>query len=279
MKIFKFLLVSAAVFCLSLSVAQAEVVTVTGYGADENSAINDAKRNAVSQVVGTVLKSQTEVQKLTLVMDAIKTRTQGYITHFEIINKNKDKDGVKVQAKVDVSSEPNSSLMKDVELVMSLNDPGIAVVVEYYGDDGGETFKKYPAMTAAAIREELIQRGFTHVLDSTNNAEYVILGKLTVNKSQAIKLPSWGSIGSDEYKKVDTGLSKTTATLDCKIKKIKTNEVIGEFHVSGDSMSASENDIQTPAVSKMASSAAQEVRKIFNREASKAFYDDTSISK
>ena len=262
MKIFKFLLVSAAVFCLSLSVAQAEVVTVTGYGADENSAINDAKRNAVSQVVGTVLKSQTEVQKLTLVMDAIKTRTQGYITHF-----------------VDVSSEPNSSLMKDVELVMSLNDPGIAVVVEYYGDDGGETFKKYPAMTAAAIREELIQRGFTHVLDSTNNAEYVILGKLTVNKSQAIKLPSWGSIGSDEYKKVDTGLSKTTATLDCKIKKIKTNEVIGEFHVSGDSMSASENDIQTPAVSKMASSAAQEVRKIFNREASKAFYDDTSISK
>ena len=43
-------------------------------------------------------------------------------------------------------------------------------------------------------------------------------------------------------------------------------------------MSASENDIQTPAVSKMASTAAKEVKKIFNREASKAFYqDDTNL--
>ena len=66
--------------------------------------------------------------------------------------------------------------------------------------------------------------------------------------------------------------------IDCKIKNAATNEVIGEFHAAGDNMSASENDIQTPAVSKMASTAAKEVKKIFNREASKAFYqDDTNL--
>ena len=257
--------------------ASAEFVTVIGYGVDEKSAINDAKRNAVEQVVGTVLKSVSKAEDLELVMDLIKTRTQGYVNHFEILSKTKDKNNVTIKAKVDVSSEPNSSLMKDVELVMALNDPKIVVAIDYYGDDDSETYKKYPTMTSAAIREELIKCGFTHVMDSSNNADYVIVGNLTVKKSQPIKLPNWASIGNDEYKTVDTGLSKTMATLDCKIKKLATNEIIGEFHVAGDSMSASENDIQTPAVSKMASKAAQEVKKMFNREASKAFYEDDTI--
>ena len=41
-------------------------------------------------------------------------------------------------------------------------------------------------------------------------------------------------------------------------------------------MSASENDIQTQAVSKMAEQAAQEVKKILSREASKVFYQSES---
>lgn len=252
----------------------AESVIVNGYGTDEQSAIIDAKCNAVEQVVGTILKSKSEAKDLELVMDSIKTRTQGYINHFEIISKNKEGDNVAIKAKVDVSSEPNSSLMNDVELVMSLNDPKIAVTIDYYADDGGENYKKYPVITAMAIREELIKHGFTHVMDSIDDVDYVIIGNLTVNKSQAIKLPNWANIGDNEYKKVDTGLSKTTATLDCKIKKVTTDEIIGEFHVSGDNMSSSDNEIQMGAVSKMALTATQEVRKIFNREASKAFFNE-----
>ncbi|MBR1395991.1 MAG: hypothetical protein IJ563_00450 [Selenomonadaceae bacterium] len=259
-------------FNLIASSVSAELVTVIGYGVDEQSAINDAKRNAVEQVVGTVLKSKSVTQDLELVTDIIQTRTQGYINHFEILSKTEESGNVTIKAKVDVSSEPSSSLMKDIELVMSLHDPKIAVVIDYYGDDNSVTYKKYPTMTSAAIREELLKCGFTHIMDSTSDVDYVIVGKLTVNKSQSIRLPNWSNIGSNEYDTVDTGLSKTTATLDCTIKKSSTNEIIGEFHVAGEDMSASENDIQTPAVSKMASNAAQEVRKIFNREASKAFY-------
>ena len=282
MKIFQWLImvtISAVIILNSFAdMAFAETVTVTGFGKDEKSAINNAKRQAVEQVVGLVLKSESEARDLKLILDVIKTRTQGYINHFEILSKNKSNGNVTIKAKVDVSSEPNSSLMKDVELVMSLNDPKISVLIDYYGDDGGETYKKYPAMTKAAIREELIKCGFTHVMDSTNEAEYIIIGHLTVNKSQAIKLPNWSSINDSDYKMNDTGLSKTTAMIDCKIKNAATNEVIGEFHAAGDNMSASENDIQTPAVSKMASTAAKEVKKIFNREASKAFYqDDTNL--
>ena len=267
------------IFLISVTTTvSAESVTVVGYGIDERSAINDAKRNAVEQVVGTVLKSKSEAQNLEFVMDVIKTRTHGYINRFEILSKTKDGENVEIKAKIDVSSEPSSSLMKDVELVMSLNDPKIAVVIDYYGDDGSEIYKKYPVMTTSAIREELIKCGFSHVMDSANDVDYIIVGNLTVKKTQPIKLPNWSNIGGDNYNTVDTGLSKTIATLDCKIKKRITNEVIGEFHAAGDSMSSSENDIQTQAVSKMALISAQEVKKVFNREASKAFYgEETSL--
>ena len=257
--------------------ANAEVVTVTGVGADETTAINDAKRNAVEQVVGTVLRSKSTMQELELVMDVVKTRTQGYVNSFEIISREKDGDNISIKANVDVSSEPNSALMKDVELVMSLNDPKMAVVVEYYDDNDSLILEQHKSMTKAAIREELTKIGFTHVLDSTLNAEYLIIGNLTVQKKQDIKLPDWMSIGNGgSMKKNETGLSKTTASLDCKIKRVATDEIIGEFRVSEQSMSASEDDIQTQAVSKMAKQAAKEVKSILNREASKVFYQSES---
>ena len=262
---------------LPIESANAEVVTVTGFGVDETSAINDAKRNAVEQVVGTVLKSISESQDMEFVMDIIKTRTQGYVNSFEIVSRKKDGDNISIKANVDVSSEPNSALMKDVELVMSLNDPRMAVVVEYYNDNDSSTLEQHKNMTKAAVREALTKSGFTHVLDSTTNAEYLIIGSLTVQKNQAIKLPDWASIGSGgAMKKNETGLSKTTASLDCKIKRAATDEIIGEFRVSEQSMSASEDDIQTQAVSKMAKQAAKEVKSILNREASKVFYQSES---
>ena len=270
-KKFTAMLMTSALLLLPAKSTLAEVVTVDGYGISETAAINDAKRNAVEQVVGTIIKSHSVAQNLELVMDAIDTRTQGYVNSFKIISKGQEGNNIKIQAQVDVSSEPSSSLMKDVELVMSLNDPRLGVVMEYYGDDGGETYKKYPTMTKAAIREELIKRGFSHIVDANGDVDYVIIGNMTVNKSKSVKLPNWNNISDSEFKTVDTGMAKTIATMDCKIKKYDTDELIGEFHVSGDEINASDNDIQSQAVLKMAANAAQEVRKLFNREASRVF--------
>ena len=154
---------------------------------------------------------------------------------------------------------------------MSLNDPRIRVELENYGDDGGEAFQKYPAMLKAQIREELIRRGFTHVVDGAGDADYIIDGQLTVGKAKAIRLPVWGDIGGAEFKTADTGLSKSTAALDCRIKKVSTDELIGEFHAQSGGNAAAGDDVSSQAVMQLASDAAQQVRKLFNREASKAF--------
>ena len=270
-KFFMSALMTVALMCGS---AQAQVVTVTGAGTSEAEAIKDAKRVAVEQVVGALVKSETNVQNYQLVMDTIKVRAQGYVNSFEILKKSKKGNLVTIEARADVSDAPDSALMKDVELVMNLNDPRMAVVIDYYGDDGSENFKKYPAMTTAAIREQLIKSGFTHVLDAPIDAEYIIVGNLTVNKNQAIRLPNWNKISEPEYQTLETGLSKTSATLDCKIKNVATNEIIGEFRVMGDAMSASENDIQTQAVAKMAADAAKKVREVLSRQAAKTFYNE-----
>ena len=154
---------------------------------------------------------------------------------------------------------------------MSLNDPRIRVELENYGDDGGEAFQKYPAMLKAQIREELIRRGFTHVVDGAGDADYIIDGQLTVGKAKAIRLPVWGDIGGAEFKTADTGLSKSTAALDCRIKKASTDELIGEFHAQSSSNPTAGDDAGSQAVLNLAADAAQQVRNLFNREASKAF--------
>lgn len=266
----KFLIATAMLIFMNTS-ASAQIVTVQGSGVSESAAIKNAKRIAVEQVIGTRIKSNSLMIDSELVFDAVQSRSAGYVTSCEILKKNSSSGLIEITARIDVSDEPGSALMKDIELVMTLNDPRIGVVVEHYGDDGGEIFKKYPVQVEAAIREELLKRGFTHVVDARGEVDYVIVGRLTVGKAQEIRLPNWRNINDDEFKTLDTGLSRSRAELDCKIKKFDTDEVIGEFHTSGESTEATGNEVSGQAVRIMASDAAQQVKGILSREASKVF--------
>ena len=254
----KFLIATAMLIFMNTS-ASAQIVTVQGSGVSESAAIKNAKRIAVEQVIGTRIKSNSLMIDSELVFDAVQSRSAGYVTSCEILKKNSSSGLIEITARIDVSDEPGSALMKDIELVMTLNDPRIGVVVEHYGDDGGEIFKKYPVQVEAAIREELLKRGFTHVVDARGEVDYVIVGRLTVGKAQEIRLPNWRNINDDEFKTLDTGLSRSRAELDCKIKKF------------GESTEATGNEVSGQAVRIMASDAAQQVKGILSREASKVF--------
>lgn len=271
MKLKKFLIAAMAALSISMTPASAEVVTVNGAGISETAAINDAKRNAVEQVIGTAIKSRSTSIDLELVFDAIESRTQGYVNSCEVLSKSTSGGTVNVTARVDVSAEPTSELMKDVEVVMNLNDPRLAVVIEHYGDDGGDVYKRNAERCAAAIREELVKRGFTHVVDNPQNIDYVILGNLSVSKPREIKIPSWGGISSGTPTSVDTLLSRSEAIMDCKIKRVDTDEIIGEAHSSGENIGVADGSLDNQAVERLAAKSAQEVRTIFNREARKIF--------
>lgn len=270
MRFKNFLAALIAAFFLN-NAASAQVVTVQGIGTSESAAIKDAKRVAVEQVAGTWIKSESRTVDFELVFDAINSRSMGYVTSCEVLKKKSSDGVVEITARVNVSDEPDSELMKDIELVMNLNDPRLSVTMELYGDDGGITFQKYAARCEAEIREELIKRGFTHVVDKRGEVDYVIIGRLSVGKAQEIKIPSWRNIGGADFTPLETGLSRSVSTLDCKIKKVETDEIIGEFQATGDGLDATGNEVSAQAVNLMASSAAQQVREILSREASKVF--------
>lgn len=272
MKWKKFLASALAVFALSIPVANAEIVTVNGVGASETAAIQDAKRNAVEKVVGTYLQSRSVMQDMELISDAVNTRAQGYVTSCDVISKKDEGGNITITAKVNVSSEPGSELMKDVEVVMALKDPRLAVVTEHYGDDGGETFRRYTEMCNGAIRQELTKRGFTHVVEKAVNIDYIIVGNLTVDKGRAVTIPNFADLSNPKMTQIETGLTKNQAIMDCKIKRADTDEIIGEFHAKSSAFASTANgELDNNAVVSLAQNAAQEVRKIFNTEASKVF--------
>ena len=71
---------------LSLSLSgnvSAQEVTVTGIGADKDSAIRDATRLAIEQVVGTFIDSRTLMENLRIQMDEVYKKSQGYVKRIQ----------------------------------------------------------------------------------------------------------------------------------------------------------------------------------------------------
>lgn len=65
-------------FLLMSATANAQIVTVDGYGPDRASALRDAERIAVENVVGTYIDSQTMVSQGQVALDDIYAKATGF---------------------------------------------------------------------------------------------------------------------------------------------------------------------------------------------------------
>ena len=95
----------AALFCLGQA-AFAQEVVVEGNGSDEASAVRDASRNAVEQVLGAQIRSTTQVNSNVVTKDQIDTSSQGYVNHIDILERSTSGGVVHVRARVDVETDP-----------------------------------------------------------------------------------------------------------------------------------------------------------------------------
>jgi len=78
-------------------------VEVTGVGSTEKLAIKQALREAVEQVSGVLLLSNTSVQNGKLENDKIETASNGFVSDYKVIDKKNSKDmsSVKISVKID----------------------------------------------------------------------------------------------------------------------------------------------------------------------------------
>ena len=166
MKKWQMLLIGSLLTVCNVAVAQ--WIEVTGVGEDADSALRDAKRSAVEQVVGTYISSETLVSQASVVQDEIYAKAVGFVTDVKVLDEGRHAGAYRMRVNVNVNTNPNSELMNRVEMIRALGDPRIGVVVfkESSGDEYSSSQKGYDDITEESINAKLLSMGFSHVVDT-----------------------------------------------------------------------------------------------------------------
>lgn len=213
-------------------------VTVKGMGANRDSAIRDAARNAVENVVGVYIDARALSKDSELALDEVYTKSQGYVKNITVIDESYSGGTCNITANIEVDNNPDGQLMNRLSMIMMLNDPRISVIVL----KENTTPPDHDNISESTMNERLVDLGFSHVVDANivsnlqnaellNNiyngktslsgvgdnygADYLVLGKSNVDV-----LPS-------------SGASMGKADLSVKIIKFDTGDIIGVFSVEG----------------------------------------------
>ena len=247
----------------------AQEVTVTGVGVDKNSAVRDASRRAVEQVVGTFIDSRTLMENLVIQFDEVYKKSQGFVKNIKILSEKQiDSSTYQVQAKIDVDTNPNADLMNNLTMLMQLNDPRIAVVIL----ENNEGQISHVESAESALNQKLLELGFSHVLDAKqviklqspellqnifsgeenfsgnvdHAADFLVIGKVSKD-ARNISIPKYGESGMAE-----TSLLNIKTNLKVDVLKYDTGEIVGSFTTSGigienNSSRAGDNSVEVAA--------------------------------
>lgn len=272
--------------------ASAQVVTATGQGTDEQAAIRDASRNAVEQVVGTLVDAKTIVSGGAVDLDQIYTKSQGFVKDVQVLEKSQAGGVVTVRASIDVDTRPRAELMNNLQMLLKLNDPRIAVIVLKQDADGNVTGHDLTA--EGAMNQRLLDLGFTHVVDagivsglqnaqllnqvyngtarigalgSSLGADYVVIGRSRTS-AKAISLPD----GNGGY--TPTQLKTGDAVLNVRVVRFDTGEILGTFTEDAKGVENSEQMAMEKAVQKASANAAQQLEEKFRHISAQT---DTSV--
>ncbi|TYZ24618.1 flagellar assembly protein T N-terminal domain-containing protein [Selenomonas ruminis] len=157
------LVVLSGLLLLPPLTVSAAVVTVTGQGGSERSALRQALRQAVEQQVGVMVDSRSYVQNYRLINDRIYTQADGFIKNYEVLSSNKENGICTVKIRADVAEQKLSAALgsyaqKKAVVGANLQDPRVGVVAM---DKQGERY----ASLENAVMEGLSTQGYTRIID------------------------------------------------------------------------------------------------------------------
>ncbi len=261
------------------STAWAKEVTVVGVGTDRESAMRDARRIAVEQVVGTFVDSRTLVENYVVALDNIYTKSSGFVGKVTVLQEGMAGDAYQVRATIDVNQNPDPELLKQVQAVVALNDPRIAVIVLKAGEQG-----VHEELIESAIMDRLISLNFSHIIDpkivaglqdarmleslydgrpvthvgSSFGADFVVLGKCDTT-TEKVTIPDFK--GGYKTTNLDSGRSNMTV----KIIRLDTGDILETFSVESSGLEFGHGRAERESVKAMADQAAAKVDEKFRR--------------
>ena len=278
---------------LSAQMALAQSVMVSGVGSDREAAMRDAERNAVESVAGVYIDAQALMHNLVVQLDDVYTKAQGFVTQVNVISEAQEGAHYRVQARIDVDTNPDSALMNRLQTIVQLNDPRIAVVIldEEAKEGAGVGYDGHDNTVETALNAQLLQMGFSHVVDanhvsqlqnsqalndlshgvtrlsSPENArplDYLVLGKCSAD-AYTVKVPNYqGSYN-------ETNMQSATAELNIKVINYATGAIVSTYVAEGQGADNTPNLATKSAKKEAAQQAAQQLETKFRKLAAKPF--------
>jgi hypothetical protein len=181
------------------------VVTVEGMGAiiagdkakAEEDAVNDALRNAVEQVVGMHVESQTLVENFVVVQDRILSRTRGFVSAYRVVSREEEPDLIRVKVEATVKEADLVSDLDALHLLAARKGyPRLLVLIDeqIYLDEGGaerEPTTVDASTTTGALMSALRPKGFRFVDPSVVAAgaeSNMLSSALQGNAAEAVRI-------------------------------------------------------------------------------------------
>ncbi len=275
---FKIIFTTFFVLAGFFNIVEAREVTVTGVGTDRESALKDARRIAVEEVAGTFIDSRTLTNKSMVELDEIYLKSSGFVGKVNVLNEGFANGMYQIRAVIDVDQNPSPEILRQVQAVMALNDPRIAVIV----------FKENSAVheeaIESAIMDRLISLNFSHMTDpnivaglqnaqmlnslyngrpvtgigSSFGADFIVLGRCRTT-SRDIKIPDF----KGGYQ--DTGLNDGQTEMTAKIIRLDTGDILETFTVETSGIGEGNTVAEREALKNMANKAAEKVEEKFRR--------------
>lgn len=249
------------------SIVAAQIVTVDGYGDDRESALKDAKRNAASQLAGTLIKAETVMEMGYVISDDIYAKTSGYISLVEILKEGQENGVYHVRARMDGGKEFENKVRSSLQIVDALNNPRISI---YVNENGSYNQISMDGLSCEGIMANyLVEKGMTNVVAGNRNAECEYKAAISlVLTTNPIKLQSYKDMSAGigaESTRHETGLVKTTAAMELRVIDADTDELVGQFTLYSSAMDSDAANARRKATNDVTVQASEKMWQIFNR--------------
>ena len=253
--------------CASAQAQDSRQVQATGMAniegnntiAARDAAIRDAMRKAVETGLGTMLESQTVVENFALLSDKIYSRSQGFVSSYEVLSEKEEHGSyiVAINAVVNMSQ-----LGKDLRSIGMLQDmvgkPNMMIMIDEYWWDPSLPASQQRALddpsSAARVAENFLNRGFSLVdaqmVSQLRSQEMMMMQDLMDNADAMSDLArkaaqNYGAevliLGTCKVEPVsgDGGRYTANATFSCKIVDASTGALMGtkQYSQSGANVS------------------------------------------
>lgn len=221
-------------------------VVVRGIGKTRDDAIRDALRNAVEQALGTIVKSEAEVQNFSLIKDVIRTRAEGYVSKYDVVKETPFPDRYEVEISALVSRAPIDADMKSLSERMG----GVRFMV-YFDPDVTKCERELLEYTQDRINEYISNKGYRYaepeVVRRLIEEARELSGTSNLTKAQEIAYAADAEFYIDiskllvtAYKKA-LGIYTADAIMDLKLYDAGTAEGVTALTGETDTVSASFN--------------------------------------